>query len=103
MRQRSRFDCVRGACSVNESPQYRTVVTASTGKIEIKQKGFEMTEQQANEMIRKICEWLEAGAPGATRAGVYESVPADIARDMCGELLSSAKADDMGGCMLCQS
>lgn len=62
-----------------------------------------MTEQEAKEMIEKICKWLEEGAPGAVVDRPYESVAVDLARDFCDELLSSAGANGLGGCPLCQS
>lgn len=62
-----------------------------------------MSEQEAKEMIAKICEWLSQGAPGNTVERPYETAQAELARDFCHELLEAANADGLCGCRLCQS
>lgn len=62
-----------------------------------------MSEQDAREMIAKICEWLAQGAPGNTVAIPVETAQADLARDFCGDLLRAADADGSGGYRLCMS
>jgi hypothetical protein len=64
------------------------------------------SDSAAQDMLNKldeICEWLKAGAPGAQREKIMQSLPADIASEMCHKLLEAANADDMDGCALCGS
>ncbi len=61
-----------------------------------------MNEQEARKLLKKICDWLEEGAPGSKIKKPSESIPADLARDFATELLESAGAEGYSGCPLCQ-
>ena len=61
-----------------------------------------MDEKEARELLKKICDWLENGAPDHDISDISESVTADLARDFSQELLESGRANGLGGCQLCQ-
>lgn len=58
-----------------------------------------MLRSDADAAIAKVAAWLHYHAVNGEKDGAA----ADVAREFCTQLLEAARADDHGGCPLCQS
>jgi len=64
-----------------------------------------MTEQEAEQKINEVCEWLKSNSllVDPDRDFWAEDPAVDAARAYCHRLLDAANADGLGGCQLCCS
>ena len=62
-----------------------------------------LNDEMAMEAIEKVCEYLRESPMKSKSTWDNEKESAELARDLCYELLDASSAGGMCGCQLCQS